>query len=608
MNDLDRTDTLPTLFRNTVLKHPQRVALREKDYGIWNEYTYMDYLQNTRNFCLGLRELGLQKGDKVCILGENCKEWLYADIAVQSVGAAAVGIYPTSPAPQIEYITAHSQATFLVAKDQEQTDKILEVKERLPFLKKIIVIDMKGLRRYRDEMITSFNAVCHLGQKVHEKDPELFDSFISQTSADDVAIFVYTSGTTGPPKGSMLTHHTILSMVDSLRTVLDVRESDNIVSYLPLCHVAERLFSVFLPLKAGCKVNFADSIDTVQEAVKEIAPDTFFAVPRIWEKMHSNTHLKIQNATRLKKYIAKLFLSIGWAVTLKRMKNEKINLYWRSLYALGYLLLFRKMQDQFGLLKARNMISGGAPISPDVLKFFFSIGLKIREVYGMTETSGVTHLNPANKIKIGTVGLPVPRVECKIAEEDGEILIKAPSNFIGYYRDEVATQSVFEDGWLHTGDIGEIDEEGYLKITDRKKDLIITAGGKNITPSEIENKLKFSPYISHAVVIGDAKPFLSALIQIETENVGLWAQRNMIPYTTFKDLSAKHEVYELIQGEVDHVNKELSRVENIRKFILLTKELDHDDDELTATQKVRRKMILEKYKHLIDQIYGSRQA
>jgi long-chain acyl-CoA synthetase len=266
------------------------------------------------------------------------------------------------------------------------------------------------------------------------------------------------------------------------------------------------------------------------------------------------------------------------------------------------------MQDQFGLLKARNMISGGAPISPDVLKFFFSIGLKIREVYGMTETSGVTHLNPANKIKIGTVGLPVPRVECKIAEEDGEILIKAPSNFIGYYRDEVATQSVFEDGWLHTGDIGEIDEEGYLKITDRKKDLIITAGGKNITPSEIENKLKFSPYISHAVVIGDAKPFLSALIQIETENVGLWAQRNMIPYTTFKDLSAKPEVYELIQGEVDHVNKELSRVENIRKFILLTKELDHDDDELTATQKVRRKMILEKYKHLIDQIYGSRQA
>lgn len=603
---LDRRDTLPTLFRNTVFKQPNRVALREKDYGIWNEYTWKDYFESTRDFCLGLRELGLKKGDKVCILGENCKEWIYADLGIQSAGAVSVGIYPTNPPPQVKYLLSHSQATFAVAKDQEQTDKILEVKERLLLLKKIIVFDMKGLRHYRDKMIISFDAVSRIGNKIHEKEPKLFNSLIDQTSPDDIVILVYTSGTTGPPKGAMLTSNTILSMLDSLRAVLDVKESYNIVSYLPLCHVAERLFSVFLPLKAGCVVNFADSIETVQEAIKEIAPSIFFAVPRIWEKMHSNIHLNIQNATRLKQFIANLFLKLGWKIALRRMNNEKYNLIWKSLYALGYLMLFRKIQDQFGLLKSKSMISGGAPISPDVLKFFYSIGLRIREVYGMTETSGVTHLNPSDRIKIGTVGIAVPRVECRIAEEDGEILIKAPSNFVGYYRDEEATKSALKEGWMHTGDIGEIDEDGYLRITDRKKDLIITAGGKNISPSEIENNLKFSTYITQAMVIGDGKPFVSALIQINIENVGLWAQKKMIPYTTFKDLSRKPEVYELIQEEVNKANKELARVESIRKFLLLDKELDHDDDELTATQKVRRKIILDKYKHYIDQIYGSK--
>jgi long-chain acyl-CoA synthetase len=395
-------------------------------------------------------------------------------------------------------------------------------------------------------------------------------------------------------------------MVDSLRAVLDVKGSYNIVSYLPLCHVAERIFSVFLTLKAGCVVNFADSIETVQEAIKEIAPDIFFAVPRIWEKMYSSIHLNIQNATRIKQLMANFFLGLGWKIATWRMETGNDRLFWKGLYTLGYVMLFRKIQDQLGLLKAKSMISGGAPISPDVLKFFYSIGLGIREVYGMTETSGVTHLNPPDRIKIGTVGLVVPGVKCRIAEEDGEILIRAPSNFVGYYRDKEATETALEGGWMHTGDIGEIDEEGYLKITDRKKDLIITAGGKNISPSEIENKLKFSPYIAQAMVIGDGKKFVSAIIQIDMENVGLWAQKKMIPYTTFKDLSGKPEVYKLIQEEVNKANKELARVENVRKFILLDKELDHDDDELTATQKIRRKIIFEKYPHYVDQIYESK--
>jgi long-chain acyl-CoA synthetase len=594
--------TLPILFQNRVKELGEAVALREKKKGLWRRISWNEYYSHVRNFCLGLKSFGLQKGDRVSILGDNCPEWLYADLATQCAGGISVGVYPTNSYVQVKYILDHSQSEFVIVKDQEQADKILMIKDQLPFLEKMIVIDMKGLRKYDDPIITSFRGVEEIGKSIHEKSPSLFQEMIEHTKSDDVAIIVYTSGTTGPPKGAMLSHKNITSVLDSFFKVLPISRADSLVSVLPLCHVAERLFSLFIPMKSGSTINFAESIDTLQADMTELSPTIFLTVPRILEKIHSAVTIKMQDAHPVKRWAYYKFLPVGQRVAERKLSKQDVGIFLKIAFFFTYLFVFRPLRNRLGLLQVRECVSGAAPLSKDIMKFFHSIGLRVKEAYGSTECTGVFSMPVGGDIEIGTTGKPIPGWEYKIAS-DGEILMKGAGVFTGYFRDEEATRQTKRDGWLYSGDIGEFDEKGNLKITDRKKEILITASGKNIAPSEIENRLKFSPFIKEAIIIGDKRPYLTALIQIDLDNVADWAKRQGIPFTTFKSLSRDPEVYKLIQGEVDKANQEMSRIEGIKKFVLLEKELDRDDDELTATMKVRREMIEKKYGDLIETLY-----
>ena len=563
----------------------------------------MNIICHVRRFCLGMIELGLKRGDHVSIFGNNEPKWLYADLAVQSAGCVAVGVYPTNPPKEAQYVIGHSDSVFVVCDDQEQVDKVLEIKDQLPLLRKIFVMDMKGLRNYRDPMIMSFDSVEVLGRKIEEKDEDVYYRLIEELRAEDVAIMVYTSGTTGPPKGAMLSHRNIINFLKAQSTIIPQTEDDEVVSYLPLCHVAERLMSVFLPMYSGSTVNFAESVETVTADMREILPTFFLAVPRIWEKMMASVIIKMKDASRLKQWVYKTCMPWGRAMADARLTYQPIPLSIRLKYQLGRLLLFRHLKKELGLLRATFALSGAAPISPEVLRYFHSLGVEVVEGWGMTEETGIGTCNLPGDIKIGTVGKAIPGTEVRIAE-DGEILLKNDHIFEGYWKDPEATARTIVDGWLHTGDVGVLGEDGRLTITDRKKEIIITSGGKNIAPSEIENRLKCSPYINEAVVVGDGRKFLSALIQIEYDNTAKWASEKNITYTTFKSLAENPAVVEMIAEEVKEANKEFSQVETIKKFRLLTKELDHDDDELTATLKLRRKTVYKKFKDLIDELYS----
>ena len=603
-NDNLRDLTIPKIFRRNVNHYLTRVALREKNLGIWKRISWNDYWEHVRNFALGLKELGLKENEeRVSILADNCPEWLYADIANQSCRAISVGIYPTNAADQVKYGLENSESRLVVCGDQEQVDKVLEVQAELPLLEKIIVIDTKGLRNYSDPKIISFAEVEKLGMALHEKDPGLFHDMIEATLPEDTAIMVYTSGTTGEPKGALITHYNLLSMFEGLRTVTPFGEKDSFVSALPLCHVAERLFSMVFPMCGGCTVNFAESIQTLQEDIREISPTAFLSVPRIFEKMHSDIYIKMKDAFFLKRWLFNSVMPIGQRIASYRLEGQPTPLHWRALYGLGYLLLFRVLKNKLGLLNSRIVVSGVAPISTDLLKFFQGIGVPIREAYGMTESAGLVFMPEADEVRMGRVGRPIPGIEYKFAE-DGELMLRGDTIFKGYYRkSETTTAAITKDGWLKTGDVGQIAEDGQLEIVDRKKDIFINAYGKNLSPSEIENKLKFSPYIKEAIIFGDGRKYLTALIQIELENVSDWVQDRGIAFTTYRSLAENPEIYGLIQDEVNLANKSLSRVEQVKRFSILTKELDQGDDEVTPTMKVRRAIILEKFKDIIEKMY-----
>lgn len=598
-------NTIPKLMRASARKFGSKVALREKDFGIWQNITWEQYYDNAKYFGLGLLTLDLREKDKVSILSENNPEWLYADIGTQAVGGIVVGIYPTNVATQVEYILSHSQSRLVVVGDQEQADKVLEVKEKLPNLKRIIVIDIKGLRKYDNPLIMSFEEVSSLGRQEDKKDPALFDKLVDRTDSEDTALMVYTSGTTGKPKGAMISHRNAISSARNFLGATPLREDDVIVSYLPLCHIAERSFSVLYPLMTGgITVNFAESINTVQDNIREIAPTVFFAVPRIWEKMHSGHIMRMRDATRFKRLIDNWCLKIEKDLYQRKKSGKGTSLYCKVMKFLTYVVHAYPLQRHFGLNKVQTVYTGGAPTPPEVVIFFHSLGIRIRNLYGSTECTGICSVHQGDDILVDTVGPLSPGVELKIAD-DGELIFKTEGVFQGYYRDPEATTKAVKDGWYYSGDVGALTEEGHLKITDRKKDIIITSGGKNISPQEIENEFKASPYVKDAVVIGDGRKYLTALILIEYDNMGKWAEDHRIAYTTFKDLSQKPEVYEMISRIIEGVNKRFARVETIKKFTVLDKELDQDDDELTATQKVRRTIIEEKYKDIIDKMYKS---
>ncbi len=595
--------TLGQFFLDRVAERGDTVALREKDFGIWQEVTWNGYLEHVKHFALGLKELGFERGDHLAILSENCREWLYSDLAAICLGGVSVGVYPTSPYPEVHYVVKHSDSVFVMCEDQEQTDKILEVWDGLPLVKKIIVKDMKGLRHYRKDIIMSFAAVEELGRGLEQREPGRFEAEVNQGDPEDVCIMVYTSGTTGPPKGAMISHKNIEATAIATAEAIGATAEDTVVSYLPLCHVAEKIFSLFLPMHLGYTVNFAESIATIQNDLREIGPSVFLGVPRIWEKLQSAVLINIKDSARYKQRLFESALKLGYCLAQKRLDQQKLSAGDKFKWFWAYWLVMRSLQNYVGLRKVRFCFSAAAPISPDVLRFFHAVGVLVKEGYGMTETTGLSFVHMDCDIRMGTVGKPISCIDFKLAE-DGELLKGGPAVFVGYYKNQAATEDTIVEGWLHTGDVAEVDEAGHLKIVDRKKDLIITSGGKNIAPSEIENAMKFSPYIKEAIVIGDGRKFISALIQIDFDNVGKWATDNRIPYTNFKNLSEQREVFDLINQEVDRVNAQFARVENVRKFVLLTKELDHDDDEMTATMKVRRANIHEKFAIEIESIYG----
>jgi len=595
-------DTIPRLFRHRVKEWGDRTALREKDFGIWQDISWHTYGEKAKYVALGLLELGLEKGDRVAVISENNPEWLYSDMGTLSAGGVTVGIYPTDSPNQVEYVVSHSGSRFYIAENEEQLDKILEVRERLPHLEKIIVMDMEGLRHFSDSMTMSFDELLTLGKKADQKDPALFEKRLQMPQAEDLAILIYTSGTTGPPKGAMISHRNILSVMQMQNEINPQYADDEILSFLPLCHIAQRTVSVFNPLQAGFKINFVEELDTVPENMREVSPTVFFAVPRIWEKFYSGLVLRMRESTGLEKLAFKWAMAIGQKVSDHRLNRSKPPLHLTLLFKLADWTVLRNLKKSVGLDKARYLLSGAAPISPDLLKFYHSLGLDMREVYGQSENTGPTSIHYENDVKFGTVGKPLPRAQIRIAE-DGEILLKGPHIFMGYYNDPQKTAQTIIDGWLHTGDVGRFDDDGHLIISDRKKDIIITSGGKNITPSEIENQLKFSPYINDAVVIGDRRKYLTALIMIDDENVMEFAQENRIPFTTYASLTKAAEVNKLIQKEVEQVNKKFARVETIKKFRLIDIKLTEDDDEITPTMKLKRNFVNEKFKEVIESMY-----
>ena len=596
----DQPRSLPGLLLQRAAERPDAVALRDKELGRWREYTWEEYATRAARVGLGLLELGVEPGDRVAVHSENRPAWMLADLGAQGIGAVTVGVYPTSPAAEVEYLLSHSEAVVLIAEDEEQLDKAMAVRDKLTKLRWIVVIDQRGVRGIADDpTLMTFAELEALGAS---RELGEWSSRVERLDERDPAIIVYTSGTTGPPKGAMISHANLMAAADIFKRTFEVRPDDEILSYLPLCHVAERLTSGIDALASGYIVNFGEGGDTLMTDLQEIQPTFFLGVPRVWEKMLAGIQIRMADATRLKRANYGFWLKRGQAIARKRMTG-RLGPGGRLLYALGWVFLYRSLRKKLGLARVRVALSGAAPIAPQVLDFFWALGVPVVEGYGQTEGTAIATFTPPDDVRIGKVGKALEGVELRIAE-DGEILVRSKGVFLGYLKNPEATRDTVDaEGWLHTGDVGELDEDGFLTITDRKKDIIITAGGKNISPSEIENMLKVSPYVREAIVIGDRRKFLTALIGIEADTVGNWATRKGIGFTTYADLSRKPEVHELIESVVNQVNADLAQVEQVKRFELLPKELDHEEGELTATQKVKRAAIAKQFESLIEGMY-----
>jgi long-chain acyl-CoA synthetase len=605
--------SIAVLAQRRAREIPNRVAMRDKDFGIWQDVTWAQLWETVIDAAHGLLALGVDTGDRVSIHSEDRPEWVILDLAAVSVRAITVGLYPTNPTAEVEYALTDSGARVHLAEDQEQVDKVLQIESgKLTELRHIIYTEPRGVRSYDDPRLLSWDAFLDLGRRHRAEHAGAVEERLAASQPDDVATLVYTSGTTGPPKGAMLTNANIAFCIEKIIRNPDrypgkrlPGPDDLIVTYLPLCHAAERLSSTWPLVSCGTPLHFAESIDTVFENLREVQPTLFLAVPRIWEKLHASALIKGQDATWLKRKFFRLGLALNARVGKEKVANGGDHTARsRVLYAISWLLVSRALLERLGLRRCRYAVSGAAAIAPEVLEFFVGLGIPVFELYGMTENSAVATCNFPGRLKLGTVGEPYRDIGFRIEEATGEIQTKHAGNFAGYWGKPEQTKETFtDDGWLRTGDVGVWVDGTHVKIVDRIKHIIITAGGKNISPSEIENDLKTSPYIKEAMVIGERRNFLSALISIELDTVGNWALRRNLAYTTYRDLTEKADVIELIQQEVNRTNQKFARVENIRKFRLLPKELDHEDGELTATQKLKRKAMETAFADLIESMY-----
>lgn len=601
-----------TRIRAHAASMPDAVALRDKHLGIWREWTWASYWEHVQLAGHAYLALGVVPGDRVAIHSENRPEWLICDMGALAVRAASVGIYPTNPAAEVGYLLNDSGAKVLVAEDQEQVDKTFAVLDQAPGLVRIVYLEPRGIRhRYESELLLSWEEFLDLGREHRTAHPDALAEVLAGQEPADLATLIYTSGTTGPPKGAMLTVSNVECAIEVLVeqgafTDPPPGPGDLTLSYLPLAHVAERIFSTWFNAAAGTQVNFAESIETVPANLREVQPTILFGVPRIWEKLLAGVETRLSGASWFKRAVSRFWLGVADDIGQRLVEQGGVHsTSTRLRYAVGYVFFYRALKDRLGMRKVRYAASGAAPIAPEVLKFFMGIGVPMHEVYGMTENTAVATGNRPGRIRLGTVGEVHPGTELRIDEETGEILTRSGATFAGYWQREEATRmALTPDGWLHTGDVGEWVEGTHVKITDRMKDIIITAGGKNISPSMIENELKASPFIREAIVIGDGRKYLTALIGIELDTVGEWAQRRQLGYSTYRDLSAKPEVVELVSGVVDAVNANLAQVERIKAFRLLPKELDHEDGELTATQKVKRSAISQMFEDTVGEMYS----
>ncbi len=596
-------DTLPKLLVANARKFGDKVALREKEFGIWQTTTWNEFLERVRNFSLGLISLGLRPEDKIAIIGDNRPEWIIAELAAQSAGAISMGVYQDSIADEVQYLVDFADARFVIAEDQEQVDKLLEVWDRLPKVEKIIYYDPRGLRNYTEPFLLYFPEVEEMGESYGRQHPDLFMRNVEKTRPEQIAIFSTTSGTTGKPKIAMLTHNNLISMGRNLMKVDPMTPDDEYLSFLPLAWIGEQMMTVSCGLTVGFTINFPEEPETVRENLREIGPHVMFSPPRIWENLVSEVQVKVEDTTWLKRKIFDWAMRIGYEMADLRFAKKEAprSLQWK--YKIADWVIFTPIKDKMGLRRMRRCYTGGAALGPDVFRFFHALGVNLKQIYGQTEISGISVLHRDGDIKFQTVGLPLPETEVRIAD-NGEILSRSPAVFVGYYKNPEATAETLKDGWLHSGDAGYFDEDGHLVVIDRAKDVMTLHDGTKFSPQFIENKLKFSPYVREAVVFGGDWPFVTALINIDYENVGKWAEKHQIPYTTYTDLSQKPQVYELIREHVRRVNEDLPPAARIRRFLLLHKELHADDAELTRTRKVRRRFIAERYADLISALYS----
>ena len=596
-------DTIGQKFWNAVKMRGPKVALRQKQLGIWEEATWNELGAHARNVAMGLVSLGFQPGDTASVLANTRREWTYADYGVLCAGGVSSGVYPTDSAAQVEYLCSDSGTSVIFVEDDEQLDKVLQVRERLPRMKKIVVFDMEGLQHLSDPMVIGLGALQALGADYDKAHPGEFDKRLESRGIDDLAILVYTSGTTGRAKGAMISHRNLRWVIEHFPPELDQRDDDDKMAFLPLCHIAERNFGQFLSLETGSRVNYVENPETVAENVREIAPTILFAVPRIWEKFFSSISIRMREATGFERWAYKVALAVGYRRAEYRMSGKPVPGAVELQFQLARFLVLENVLRAIGLHRARFAVTGAAPISPELIKWFFALGVDMYELWGMTETTGGGSSNRPGALKIGSIGLPQDNLRMRLSPE-GEIQVKGVNVFMGYLNQPEKTRETFtEDGWLRTGDVGTMDAEGFYKITDRMKDIIITAGGKNVTPSEIENELKFSPYITDAVVIGDKRAYLTCLVMIDHENVENYAQEHNVPFSDFTSLTRAKEVLDLIQAELDRTNAKFARVEQVKAFRLIDHKLTAEDEELTPTMKLKRKLVNEKYKDLIGSMY-----
>jgi long-chain acyl-CoA synthetase len=596
-------DTLPKLLVHQAERNGDQVAMREKELGIWRELTWADYLERVRAFSLGLRVLGLQPGDTIAIIGDNRPEWVFAEVAAQAAGAASVGLFQDAVAREVQFIVDHADARFVVVEDQEQVDKLLEMVESLPKVEKVIYYDPKGLRSYSRERLLGFPEVQELGRAYDREHPGLFEEGVAAGRGDDLAVLCYTSGTTGSPKGAMLSHANLLAAVRNLVAIDPVDLGDEYVSFLPCAWIVEQVFGVALAISEGMIVNFPEEPETVQQNIREIGPRMMLAAPRIWENLLSTVQVKMQDASRVKRTIYEWAMGIGYAVADRQVAGTAIPPWLGLRHRLADGLVFLPLRDHLGLAELRRAYTGGAALGPDCFRFFRAIGVNLKQVYGQTEISGLSVIHRDGDIDFETVGKPIGETEIRISDL-GEITSRSPGLFRGYYKNPEATEKTLQDGWLRSGDAGLFDEKGHLVVIDRMADVMVLADGSKFSPQYIENKLKFSLYVKEAVIIGQDRPYVAALINIDLANVGKWAETHQVAYTTYTDLAQKPRVCELIAEAVRRVNQDLPKVARIARFVLLYKELDADDEELTRTRKVRRAFVERRYGDLIRGLYS----